>query len=386
MNVLFVTHEEKLNGASKSMLDLIDQMRNDHTFIVVSKYSDGAVQAELKNRNIKMIVTPYFIWERPAPRKAVDIQWLKFKITWLLFGNLVNVYSARRIKKALNGTKVDIIHVNTGVINLGVQLKKALGVPLMWHLREFGKEDFGMIPLVSERTFYNGLNSADGIIAISDAIFNKFAPHLDIPIVKRIYNGVGIKNINYKKIYHLSEKEKLIILIAGKISSAKGQQYGIQAIQRLVNSGYDNLELWIAGRGNLEDVGIDSSRIKAVRMLGQIDNLPEIRKYVDLELVCSKCEAFGRVTVEAMLGGIPVIGSNSGGTPELIIDGFNGILVEHGDTNQLAEKIRLFYENRDLLKEYGENAREFAVEHFMIERCAQEVNDFYKEVLNTKIT
>jgi len=383
MNILFVTHEKNLNGASKSMINIIDQLKDKHTFIVVSKTSDGAVQDELRKRNIRIIATAYYIWERPEPKRFLDIQWLKFKITWILFGEIVNSYSANKVKQELKGIKIDLIHVNTGVINLGVKLKKILKAPLIWHLREFGKEDFGLVPLISENKFYKKINQADGVITISDAIYNKFSPRLYHPIVKRIYNGVGFENLNLEKTYHLDKNEKLILLMAGKISQAKGQRFGILAVQKMIDIGYKNIELWVAGRGDLDDIGIDSYSIKSVRMLGQVNNLPEIRKHIDLELVCSRCEAFGRVTVEAMLGGIPVIGTNTGGTPELIIDGFNGSLVEYGNINQLAEEIIKYYENRHLLKEYGGNAREFAKANFMIENCAAEINNFYNELSST---
>lgn len=381
MNILFVTHEKNLNGASKSMLNLIDQMKDKHTFIVVTKSLDGAVQNELRKRNIQIIATPYYIWERPARKKKFDLQWLKFKITWSLFGEAVNRYSAKRVKKALQDKKIDIIHVNTGVINLGTQLKKKLRVPLVWHLREFGQEDFNMMPLVSQEKFYKEINQADGVIAISDAIYNKFAPHLELPIVKRIYNGVSEENLNPEKTYHVGNDEKVVLLIAGKVSTAKGQRFSVLAVQKLIEQGYSNIELWIAGRGNLEDIGINPLGIKAVRMLGQVNNLPEIRKQVDLELVCSRCEAFGRVTVEAMMGGIPVIGSNTGATPELIKDGYNGSLVEYGNIDQLVSEIKKFYKDRRLLKEYGDNAFQFAKSNFMIKRCADQVNDFYREIV-----
>lgn len=67
--------------------------------------------------------------------------------------------------------------------------------------------------------------------------------------------------------------------------------------------------------------------------------MPEIRKNVDIEIVSSKQEAFGKITVEAMMGQIPVIGSNSGGTKELIKHNQNGLLFESGNADDLAKKI-----------------------------------------------
>ena len=55
--------------------------------------------------------------------------------------------------------------------------------------------------------------------------------------------------------------------------------------------------------------------------------------------MCSQCEAFGRVTVEAMRAGLPVCGTNSGGTPEIIDPGVNGLLSPAGDANALAANL-----------------------------------------------
>lgn len=381
LNILFVTHEKKMNGASKSMLNLIDEMKNNHTFIVLSKTKDGAVQDELRKRNVRIISTPYYIWERPAARGKFDLKWLKYKITWALFGKLINWYSSRRAKEQLRGTPIDLIHVNTGVISIGPYLKRALGAPLIWHLREFGFEDFGIKPLVSEGEFYGTLGQADGIVAISNAIYNKFKPHLPTSTIERIYNGVGEENINPQKEYYIKKNHKLIILIAGRISSAKGQKIAVAAVQEIVKTGQRNLELWIAGEGDINLLGIKEQDRKFIKILGQVDNLPSLRKNVDLELVCSKAEAFGRVTVEAMMGGIPVIGSNTGGTPELIKDGVNGRLVEYGNVQELSMVIREFYENREEIAIMGKNAYQTAKRTFTISKCAKETEAFYDKII-----
>jgi glycosyltransferase involved in cell wall biosynthesis len=75
-------------------------------------------------------------------------------------------------------------------------------------------------------------------------------------------------------------------------------------------------------------------------------------------------EAFGRVTVEAMQLGRPVIGARSGGTTELIRDGETGLLFEVANPTDLAHKIRQVYEDRDLLSVLGAKARAWSEETF----------------------
>ena len=59
----------------------------------------------------------------------------------------------------------------------------------------------------------------------------------------------------------------------------------------------------------------------------------------DVALMCSRAEAFGRVTVEAMKASLPVCGTDSGGTPEIVIDGVNGLLFEPGSSASLASAL-----------------------------------------------
>lgn len=380
MNILFVSHEDKLFGASKSLINLIDEFRDKHNCIVVTRSENGDFSKELKKRGVKIIPARYYTWEIYKKPYGLDLRWISHCIFWHLFGRILDKLAANKIKKELD-CKIDIVHTNSGVVDLGLFLKKELDCPLVWHLREFGFEDFGYKPYLKERKFFEEIDKADGIIAISDAIQRKFEQHLSHAKIKRIYNGVDTTNIINDKKYHLENNEKLVLLISGsKISVAKGQKIAIDAVKLLKNKGVSNIELRIAGYGDLSEIGIDDYPENIV-FLGHVNNMVEQRSDVDVELVCSRCEAFGRVTVEAMLGGIPVIGANTGGTPELIKDAYNGFVFQYGDTQSLADKILYFYNNRKNIQIMGENAKEYAINSFLIGRCAKEIEEFYDEVL-----
>lgn len=377
MRILFVSHEKNLYGASQSMLNIIDELSNEHEFIVLSKTYDGDFQDEVRKRGIKMIVSPYYVWERSKETKA---SWIKFKILWIVFGKMLNMFSALKVKREIKNDRIDLIHVNTSVISIGVELKSVLNAPLIWHIREFGKEDFNIYPLVSERKFFKELNKADGIVYISKAIQNKYESKLLRPRKKLIYNGVSENNINDKKTYHDKKNQTIGILVAGKITPGKGQNIAIEAAEILYGKGYRNFKMYIAGKGDLREIGVAQINIPQIVILGQVRDMKELRKKIDIELICSRSEAFGRVSIEAMMGQIPVIGSNTGGTPELISDGYNGFLYEYGNAKELSEKIELFFDNPKLLSELGHNAYVFAKDYFSIHRCAFEINNFYKEI------
>ncbi|RLF07945.1 MAG: glycosyltransferase family 4 protein, partial [Thermoprotei archaeon] len=91
-------------------------------------------------------------------------------------------------------------------------------------------------------------------------------------------------------------------------------------------------------------------------------------------------EGFGVVLTEALASGKPLVGSNVGGIPAQIKDGWNGFLVESGNEKQLAEKIRYLIDNPEERERMGENSRKLAREEFDWEKIAERYLKVYEEV------
>ena len=118
-----------------------------------------------------------------------------------------------------------------------------------------------------------------------------------------------------------------------------------------------------------------------VTFMGHVPNGIQVMQSVDIVLMCSRMEAFGRVTVEAMLAGKPVIGARSGGTTELIHENFNGLLYTPGNYLELAEKILYLYRHPHLAKEMGLNGQKWTTAYFTEERYGGEVLAILEEIL-----
>jgi len=101
-------------------------------------------------------------------------------------------------------------------------------------------------------------------------------------------------------------------------------------------------------------------------------------------LVCSRSEAFGRVTVEGMLCSKPIIGTRSGATPELVKEGFTGLLYEPGNYQDLAEKIKYLIVHPGEARQMGTNGFEWASKQFTIEKCASQVFGILQEAVRGK--
>lgn len=374
MNVLLIAHEQMINGASYSMLNFIDYLNDKCNFIIISPFKNGPFVDEIKKRNLEMYFVPFYRW--------VEIKDDSFKEkhkNWKKKYDVINQKLAEKTAEILKNKNIDIIHSNTSVVDLGYRLSKILNIPHIWHIREFGEKDFNMYPLCSYKEYYKKISDDNYIVCISKAVRKKFEKKVHKDKLILIYNGVGKENLVKEKKYNLSNQNKLVCLQAGMIMKNKGQHITVKAIDQLVNDGY-NIELLIAGRGNIQELGIDISDKKWLKCLGQVNNLPELRKNVDIEIVSSKMEAFGRVTIEAMMSGSAVIGSNSGCTKELISNNENGLLFKQGNYKDLANKIKYLYNNRKEIQRLGNNAYVYSEKNFLINLCAEKIYKLYTEI------
>ena len=375
MNILYIGHEEYINGASKSLLSIIDYEIPNNNIFVLTSYGSGEFYDELKKRDVSIICLPFYRW---VEAKDGNINWIKLKIKWVLKRQFVNYITAKKAAAICDSKHIDIIHTNTSVINIGMLISRRTKAKHVWHLREFGDLDFNMYPLISARKMWKQMNLyTDKFICISKAIYKHYKC-LDSEKKILIYNGVENKiNAITNKEHHSDIK----FLIAGRISEAKGQKIVIEAAKKLLAIGIENFKIFFAGSGRMPD-NYDKVIVgKYIEQLGYINDMNELRSGMDVELVCSRAEAFGRVTAEAMFAKMPVIGSRSGGTPELIIDGETGFLFAPGDSNELAEKMLYFIENPSMISIMGNKAFKYACDNFTMDRCVKEINMLYNRLV-----
>ncbi|HFI0598623.1 TPA: glycosyltransferase family 4 protein, partial [Streptococcus suis] len=261
-----------------------------------------------------------------------------------------------------------------------------LKVPHIWHIREFGKLDFNFQNLRKTSYYDKMLIGSEMIIFISKALQAEYERKLNLNSTV-IYNGFETTQLKYEiKNFSQLTKESLInIAVTGQVSPGKGQHEAIRACELLINEGY-KIVLNLYGEIDydyLNKTVPNFNNFSWLRLHGSVSDLYERRHEIDIELVCSKNEAFGRVTIEAMLHRIPIIGSNTGGTLELIDDGRTGILYESGNIISLADKIKKIINNNELRMSIIDSAEKFA-EQFTIERTSNDLYTVFSNVLNKK--
>ncbi|MCI9061378.1 MULTISPECIES: glycosyltransferase family 4 protein [Romboutsia] len=386
MKVLVVTHTTDLSGANKSLLGIIEQLSDRVEFVVVANNRDGELIEKLKSLNIKIIYKKYS-WLYAKPRINTFKKIIRFNIDFIKY------YMFRHISKntlrELSKEQFDLIYTNTSTVDFGAIIADKLNVPHIWHIREFGEEDFGFKCIVSKKYRKKILKDAKFVILISNALKEKYINYMDSDKdnLRVVYNGLNVKDL-YSPIKDHKFEDEINILIAGQVCEAKGQNQAIDAVWKLREKGF-NINLYIAGSVYEEYINRSLNKYSDtnwIKILGLVKDMKELRNNIDIELVCSRNEAFGRVTLEAMLHGIPVVGSNVGGTLELIKNRETGMIYQYGDINDLANKIEVLIKEHELYNLIINNAMEFA-NKFTIEKTANGVLEKFNEIrLNSSST
>ena len=189
------------------------------------------------------------------------------------------------------------------------------------------------------------------------------------------------------------DKDKKIILLPGRLTSWKGQEVFIEAINLVnIELGYEAFYGVILG----SDQGRDLYKKKLIRLTEQHRMINQI-KFIDhcndmalaykiSDIIVSASiepEAFGRVAVEAQSMEKPIIASNTGGSNETIIDGKTGFLFESGSAKSLSQKIlKIITMDESLLKSIGVEGRKNIIQKFNVEKMCFSTYSEYKRILN----
>lgn len=378
MNVLFVAGDADYSGATLSMIMLIRLLRRDGVICRMVLPYNGKVENELINYDIPYEVIKSYRWIKPVDETMDFKIWLKRNRE-----KAKNVIATKKICSCIKKWNIDIVHINTLAPYVGAVSACKTNRPFIWHIREFGKEDHGQT-IWDEQSGYELISKASAVITISNALQNKFIKLLPKADVRMIYNGIDIRRYIHmdKKIF---DRNIVTITIAGRVSEGKGQLELVKAVE-ILKEKFDCFRVQIVGDGKraytteIKDFILEHNLSSYIRFIGFKRNMEEVWESTDICTVCSRCEAFGRVTVEAMLAGCLVIGANSGGTAELIEDRQTGLLYQCGSPKDLAEKLSYALMNKSLMAEIAATGRLHAKDAFPAELNEKNVLQLYNEI------
>lgn len=377
MRILFVTHYSTMYGANKSLLYLMKDLRlRYNVYPVVLIPQKGSFSEELEKENIEYIVIKFHNWMgkkcKSSRLKGIAKDWINRKQCWAN-------------KALLEKYQFDIVHSNSSVCSIGAYISQKLGKKHIWHIREFGKSDYDLEYENSIRFVKKCYGRAEQIVTISGELNKVYSDFISQDKMKMIYNGIHI-NKDYKK--EGTSNPIVNFCIVGLLTYNKNQLEVIEASKLLIERGISNFCLNIIGEGdqdytnNIKAIVNQNGMEQYVKLWGYRNDVDVILNNMHVGIVPSKKEAFGRVTIEYMAKWMPVIGANTGGTKELIVNNMNGYLYELGSAKDLADKMQYFIENRQDILGLGKQAFEYSIENFSVEKNTDKIYNLYQQALN----
>ena len=358
MRILFLSPNAAIGGAEAVLMeDAVALSRLGHEVSLIVP-NQGKIIESIANYKIGYYIVP-FDWWITAKQQVSWMQQLRFlRGLWR---------SSLSICEIIKRVQPDVIITNTIATPVAAWAAYLCRKKHVWYVHELGKEDHGLHFMYGEKRSYLLIEKLSRrIIANSRFVEDKLRTFIKNKPIHTLYYSVNIPDIHQflpvENFYILERKVPLEFVIASRVSEGKRQEDAIKAIEILNKQYRIASHLTILGdRG-----GTYSEYLKAyvaekklsnyVTFVNFTDNVYDYYKKSDFVLVCSTCEAFGRVTIEAMKLKKVVFASNAGANPELIGDNERGILYEVGNERDLVEKIVCYLPRKEHLQEISEKA------------------------------
>ncbi len=363
-NILYLANSgDIIGGGQISLIGLLDKLdRIKYNPIAVCP-SEGELFDTLNKMGVKTQIV-----RMETLRNLNIFSWMKTVIT------LIRIIKRR---------KVDLIHSNgsrpTIYGGIAARLTKT---SLIWHVRIADRDKLldRFLTILSTK-----------IIAISKAVQRRFEWLKEYKKkVTIIYNGIDVEKFNtetngmkIKREFRIPSNVS-VVGIVGRLDWYKGHQYFFEAT-KIVTKTIQNIHFLIVGdgeyRSRLENQVKQLSLEKKVTFTGNRDDIPEVLAGINLFVLSSVSEGFGRAAAEAMACGKPVVATKTGGLSEVVEDGITGILVSPRDPDELANAIVSLLNDKEKRDKIGAAGRKRVEELFTIETNVKHTMDMYMKVL-----
>ena len=307
-------------------------------------------------------------------------------------------YSLALTSKMVDAVKheeLDLLHVHYAIPHAtsAVQARQILEsegitVPVVTTLHGTDITLVGRDPSFAPVVTYS-INESDGVTAVSeflrDETLEHFAIKQDIEVIPNFIDAQRFRrgNKEHFKQAICPNGEKVIVHVSN-FRPVKRAQDVVRVFHRLREDNL-NVKLLLVGDGPdrvpTEHLARELNVYDDVRFLGKQEPIEEILSIADVFMMPSGSETFGLAGLEAMACNVPVVCSDIGGLPELVVDGESGFLCPLGDVDTLTERTRRILTDDDLHERMSKAARHRAVEEFDIDRIVPRYEAYYEEVI-----
>jgi glycosyltransferase involved in cell wall biosynthesis len=404
--ILFIESAPQAGGSTISLFELARRLnRAEFEPLVLlcasNPHADRFAQAGitvLPTRSYCSARTPAYAPALAKARRSRWAGWLRSnrvtRAVWRASGLAVRTLTltwplARQVSTIIRRQHIDLVHLNDApeLHKAGIIASRMAGVPCVCHVRSMPPLDTldrFLARWVARYVFIShavesdqrrkGLQPRAGVVIHNALDLSAYAA-LDRAAARRAF---GLAD------------DDLVVGMMGRIEPWKGQRDLLAAVSTLAPQ-FPRLRCLIAGTPELDGQWYQDELVALVRSL----NLGEIVRFVGyqsdvpgfmaaLDVVAHASvqpEPFGRVLIEGMAAGLPVVAANAGGVPEIVLDGETGLLVSPGQPAELAAALARLLADRERAIAQGQRGRERATALFAIESHVAAVERVYHELL-----
>lgn len=299
---------------------------------------------------------------------------------------------ATKIAEVIDNEKLDIIHAHYAMPHAicAILAKQMAKHPTKIVTTLHGTDITVLgIDLSLKKIIKFGMEQSDAVTAVSHSLVQQTKDMLETnKEIEVIYNFVNekeyykLQNTNLKEKYGIQDSEKVLIHISNfrKVKRVEDVVRTFAKVNEQIPA-----RLLLIGDGPeycqivelVKTLGLSES----VHFLGKQKNIPELLSISDINLLLSEKESFGLVLLEAMACGVPCIGTNIGGIPEVIQPKENGYIEELGDVQAFADRILTLLEDKEKYLQFSRNAINHVKTNFSSDQIRNQYERLYQKVL-----
>jgi glycosyltransferase involved in cell wall biosynthesis len=391
IKVAFLEEDAKIGGAEINVLNLVQKLDSDKIETLIICPCEGPFSDRIKEIGGQIALVPKF------PFFSTSVLIFGKKITnplafvWNLFSLIPSSWMlARFLKKE----RIQVLHTNSMLAHFyGAIACRLAGTKCLWHIQDIvdPKQALGL--------FKRGLNIAGRwlphrIVVISEAVGKMFDSGTEKK-VKIVYNGTDLQKFNSSLSGDSVRKEfgiqpdGFVAGIVGRIVHWKGHKEFLLAARQILNN-FPNAKFLIVGDTSfgketylheIKNIAAKLDIQDSVIFTGFRKDIPEILSALDVLVNASTLpEPFGLTIIEAMASEKPVIATDGGGVPEIVVDGVTGKLVPMKDAQSLTAAMLHLIKRPDERKKMGLAAREKVKKYFSKESFVNNMSMQYLEL------
>lgn len=384
MRVLYVNHTGVVSGGERSLLNLLDALPAEVDALVASPRGGlhEAVEAMgLATATITGTAGSLRLHPLHTPQAVGEL-----------------ARAALQVSRAARRHRADLVHANSIRAGIVVGLARVPAAKVV-HVRD-------CLPpsLLSTATMRLIAATATTVVANSDYTASSIRALARSARIEVVHNAVDLARWDPARIDRARARAALggagrrsvLLGVVAQLSPWKGQDTAIEALELLRSAGVDAHLLLIGSakfvaratrfdnqayvarlRRTIADAGLEDR----VSWLGERDDVPELIRALDVLLLPSWEEPFGRALIEAMALGVPIVSTNVGGPVEIVEQGREGFLVAPREPAAWAEAIRRITDNPDQAAEMGRAGRLKAQAQFSLDHHVAAMLDVYRHAL-----